>query len=181
MRMDHNDDDTDDPLTIGTLTLVDGDSKANGEVVVYSYAPDDTNDTANAEIREFGFTPEIDDITGDQTLSVTAMLYPMAEMDAEGNKSDLSSVLSFDADPVAPEDGKGDEWLVLSECVTYLLYPFVTCGATAGWSTGISVSNTPPTATSSAPSTRPRSKAARWSCTDSRVTRSRLLTARSSR
>ena len=31
---------------------------------------------------------------------------------------------------------------MVSECVTYLLYPFVTCGATSGWSTGISVSNT---------------------------------------
>ena len=31
---------------------------------------------------------------------------------------------------------------MLSECVTYLLYPFVTCGATDGWDTGISVSNT---------------------------------------
>ena len=34
------------------------------------------------------------------------------------------------------------DWLVISDCVTYLLYPFVTCGATNGWDTGISVSNT---------------------------------------
>ena len=38
----------------------------------------------------------------------------------------------------------GDDWLVISDCVTYLLYPFVTCGYTPGWTTGISVSNTSP-------------------------------------
>ena len=144
-------DDATEPVTIGTLTLMTDDSKANGQAVVYSYEPDmevtgdnprAANDPDNAHIRSFGITPTKIEITGDQTLSVTAMLYPMADMDAEGNKSDLSSVLSFDVDPVAPEEGKGDEWLVLSECVTYLLYPFVTCGATAGWSTGVSVSNT---------------------------------------
>ena len=71
-----------------------------------------------------------------------AMLYPMSEVDAKGNKAGLMTKLSFSASAVAPEDGKGEEWLVLSECVTYLLYPFVTCGATDGWDTGISVSNT---------------------------------------
>ncbi len=32
--------------------------------------------------------------------------------------------------------------LTVTECVTYLLYPFVSCGSTGGWSTGISVANT---------------------------------------
>ena len=36
----------------------------------------------------------------------------------------------------------GMEWAVVSDCVTYLLYPFITCGYTEGWTTGISVSNT---------------------------------------
>lgn len=148
------DDDSDDAtaeVTVGTLTLVTADSKENGQTVVYSYKPDmavtgtgarPAHDPDNTFIRSFGITPTKVEITGDQTLSVTAMLYPMADMDAQGDKSNLSSVLSFDVAPVAPEEGKGEEWLVLSECVTYLLYPFITCGATAGWSTGISVSNT---------------------------------------
>ena len=44
------------------------------------------------------------------------------------------------------EDGDVDEddgdFLTVTECVTYLLYPFVSCGSTGGWSTGISVANT---------------------------------------
>ena len=148
--------DTDDnadtaDVTIGTLTLVAGDSKANGQEVVYKYAPDPAvtgdnarpgHDSENKIARSFAVTPSKITIDGDQTMSVTAMLFPTATLDAKGNKSNLSSVLSFDAAAVAPEKDKGDEWLVLSECVTYLLYPFITCGQTPGWSTGISVSNT---------------------------------------
>ena len=72
------------------------------------------------------------------------MLYPMANIDSRGEKSDVATVLSFDADPVVPIKDKEPvtDWLVLGDCVTYLLYPFVTCGATPGWSTGVSVSNT---------------------------------------
>ena len=42
-------------------------------------------------------------------------------------------------DVINEDDG---DILTVSECVTYLLYPFVTCGSTAGWNTGISVANT---------------------------------------
>ena len=97
---------------------------------------------ANKFLRSFGIKPTKHNFSGDQSLSVMAMLYPMSELDAKGNKAGLMTTLSFSAPAVAPEKGKGEEWLVLSECVTYLLYPFVTCGATAGWDTGISVSNT---------------------------------------
>ena len=58
------------------------------------------------------------------------------------NKIYLESELSFEHALVAPEKDNGEDWLVISDCVTYLLYPFVTCGATDGWDTGISVSNT---------------------------------------
>ena len=146
------------PIPIGMLKLETSDSKANGQEVVYSYKPhqavvddDDTdgvdtsvaaNDGTNKFLRSFGITPTKHNFSGDQSLSVMAMLYPMSEVDAKGNKAGLMTKLSFSASAVAPEEGKGEEWLVLSECVTYLLYPFITCGATDGWDTGISVSNT---------------------------------------
>ena len=145
-------------VVVGMLKLEASDSKANGQEVVYSYTPhqpiaaDNTvdpvveavaaNDAANKFLRSFGITPTKHNFSGDQSLSVMAMLYPMSELDAKGNKAGLMTRLSFSAPAVAPEKGKGEEWLVLSECVTYLLYPFVTCGATTGWDTGISVSNT---------------------------------------
>ena len=71
------------------------------------------------------------------------MLYPNAQ-EGYGWREARSGLhaLSFEAELQDPEKGNGEGWLVISECVTYLLYPFVTCGATPGWSTGISVSNT---------------------------------------
>ena len=70
------------------------------------------------------------------------MLFPMARRGTDGEKINLDSELSFEHALVAPEKDNGEDWLVISDCVTYLLYPFVTCGATNGWDTGISVSNT---------------------------------------
>ena len=78
-------------------------------------------------------------------------LWPAADTNNAGDKSDLASVLSFTSDLYAPPNADdkstrdpGTEWLVTTECITYLLYPFVTCGASDGWTTGISVANTSP-------------------------------------
>ena len=38
-------------------------------------------------------------------------------------------------------DGTGD-FLNIAECVTYLLFPYITCGAHADWDTGIAIANT---------------------------------------
>jgi hypothetical protein len=143
---------------IGTLTLVEASSKANGQEAVYSYTPheaipDDAdtgdvdesvsaNDPGNTILRSVKIPVKEHELSGNQALSVTAMLYPMAELNAKGEKTELMTKLSFSGPAVDPKDGKGENWLVLSECVTYLLYPFITCGATDGWSTGISVANT---------------------------------------
>ena len=58
-----------------------------------------------------------------------------------------SSTLSFEhasEDPEFDDDAREGAWLIVEDCVTYLLYPFVTCqtGANPEWTTGISVSNT---------------------------------------
>ena len=157
-----NNGDTDAVTTnVGTLTYQKDESPASGQTAVYLYArlsPDyistantDEDGTVRADtpishtaVRSFGITPTKHTFSGAQTLGVTAMLYPMANIDSRGEKSDLASVLSFDADPVVPIKDKEPvtDWLVLGDCVTYLLYPFITCGATSGWSTGVSVSNT---------------------------------------
>ena len=145
----------------GTLTMDSAESSSNGKVVVYDYAKmtkrgdaDDTDtggtdesenlfsDKENAVARSFKITPTKLTFTGDASVDSSAMLYPNARRGTDGEKLDLESMLSFEAEAQAPEKGNGEGWLVISECVTYLLYPFVTCGATPGWSTGISVSNT---------------------------------------
>ena len=59
----------------------------------------------------------------------TKLSYKMVAQTQDTNEDDV----------IDEDDG---DILTVSECVTYLLYPFVTCGSTGGWSTGISVSNT---------------------------------------
>ena len=62
---------------------------------------------------------------------------------------DLGTKLSYTMEPQTQDTNEDEvineddgDILTVSECVTYLLYPFVTCGSTAGWSTGMSVANT---------------------------------------
>ena len=157
-----NDGDTDAVSTnVGKLTYQKDESPASGQTATYLYERINPNYLATAVADEDGTVRASTPIThtaarsfeikvtkhtfsGAQTLGVTAMLYPMANIDSRGEKSDLATVLSFAADPVVPIKDKKPvtDWLVLGDCVTYLLYPFVTCGGTSGWSTGISVSNT---------------------------------------
>ena len=145
--------------TNGMLTMDAAESSSNGKVVVYDYAKTNTYATATeddaatkdvdetaipfaAGARSFMVMPTKLTFMGDASVDVSAMLYPDARRGTDGEKLDLESMLSFEHPEQAPEKGNGEGWLVISECVTYLLYPFITCGATPGWSTGISVSNT---------------------------------------
>ena len=147
----------------GTLTMDAAESSSNGKVVVYNYArvtmtaSGTTDDTGTADVdesmmafttaqnnaaRSFKITPSKTTFKGDASVDVSAALYPDARRGTDGEKLNLEDELSFEHPLEAPEKGNGEGWLVISECVTYLLYPFITCGATPGWSTGISVSNT---------------------------------------
>ena len=62
---------------------------------------------------------------------------------------DLDTKLSYkmvpqteDTDEDGDVDADDGDILTVTECVTYLLYPFVSCGSTGGWSTAITVANT---------------------------------------
>lgn len=153
--------DDDKKIMNGTLMLDEAESSSNGKIAVYTYekaemcsntGKPDNEDTdkvdesmgaCKSKARSFMIVPsKVKDFTGDAALDISAMLFPMARRGTDGEKLALESELSFEHPMQAPEDGKGEGWLVISECVTYLLYPFVTCGASAGWSTGITVSNT---------------------------------------
>ena len=154
---------TEDKRVNGKLTIDDGESSSDGKVVVYNYervtmtasGTEDEEGTTDVDesmmdfssshagaARSFKIVPKKTTFMGDASVDITAMLYPMARRGTDGEKLNLGTALSFEHPAEAPEKGNGEDWLVISECVTYLLYPFVTCGATPGWSTGISVSNT---------------------------------------
>jgi hypothetical protein len=149
---------------IATLTRDKDNSSATGKFAIYKYSQEDSmfDDTETAGTEEnAGLQPyiaasprsfkiegiEIKNFGSAAGIDVRAQLWPMAKTNADGKKNaaDLKSTLSFMHELEAPtfaDDAREGSWLVVSECVTYLLYPFVTCGATPGWSTGISVSNT---------------------------------------
>ena len=64
-----------------------------------------------------------------------AQLWPMKGDSA----TDTADKLSY-AQPVETKDA--GYFVNVTECVTYLLFPFLTCGAQADWTTGIAVANT---------------------------------------
>ena len=154
---------------IATLTLDKTNSDANGRYAIYTYedldaeatgdgddgtagTADDTNVGLQRYLNDAARTFKIDGITfanfGGASIDVTARLWPQAKRNtSDGKKSaaDLKSALSFEhaaEDPTFAKDAREGAWVIVEDCVTYLLYPFITCGATAGWSTGVSVSNT---------------------------------------
>ena len=64
---------------------------------------------------------------------VWAQLWP------EKGDNDLAAKLSY----ATPVETKDEGYFVnVTECVTYLLFPFLTCGAQADWTTGVAVANT---------------------------------------
>ena len=69
---------------------------------------------------------------------IWAILSPQPSDDDEN----IGTVLSYVKNPVTdPETDEGD-FLNIAECVTYLLFPYITCGAHADWDTGIAIANT---------------------------------------
>ena len=77
------------------------------------------------------------------TADIWGWLHPapgFEDLDGKLSYKMVAQTQDTNEDDVIDEDD-GDI-LTVSECVTYLLYPFVTCGSTGGWSTGISVANT---------------------------------------
>ena len=154
---------------IAQLTLDGEKSAANGMYAIYTYADLDTVDTGPGPDGDLALTDDNTNVGlqrglndsartfkieglefknfGGAAIDVTARLYPMAKRNSDGKKNaaDVASVLSFEhaaEDPTYAKDAREGAWVIVEDCVTYLLYPFVTCGATPGWTTGISVSNT---------------------------------------
>ena len=73
---------------------------------------------------------------------VWAWLYPEV-----GSASARATELSYAKNPVTDQNDDNPnlvagEFLTLADCVTYLLFPYVTCGSSADWTTGLAISNT---------------------------------------
>ena len=127
-------------------TLVRTSVSAGGRTAVYQYMRKaDDSGLMKPKTASFKIKPKIDftKVAGDTVVGISARLWPSALVDEDGKKTDLATQLSYNQPPMTPEKN-GADWLVISDCVTYLLYPFVTCEYSPGWTTGISVSNTSP-------------------------------------
>ena len=145
----------DDDTVWATLTL-SGDNAANvtvgedvadntddGSMVTYDYSIDvDGPDGAGGVMDSFAIPITV--VTGDigsgggGIADIWAILSPQPSDD----DANIGTVLSYVKNPVTdPETDDGD-FLNIAECVTYLLFPYITCGAHADWDTGIAIANT---------------------------------------
>ena len=132
---------------------VDGETVAatNGERVTYRYdklaagitGAGDKDVTTESDSFKIEFMVEVDpDKVGSGGIAdIRAWLGPAGK---SGDDDDRGSVLSYltmpDTDPAATDpDGR---ILNFSQCVTYLLFPYLNCGAYLNWTTAIAIANT---------------------------------------
>ena len=119
-------------------TLEDNDN--DGSEVTYAYTIQNV-DGAGGEMDSFAIPITI--VTGDIAsgaggiANISAFLSPVAADD-----TNLETTLAYVMNAVTdPETDEGD-FLNIADCVTYLLFPYITCGAHADWDTGIAIANT---------------------------------------
>ena len=117
------------------------DEDNDGSEVTYAYS---IQDAGEAEDVMDSFAIEIKVVTGDIAsgaggiADIWAFLSPGPSDDDEN----IGSVLSYVMNPVTDPDTDDGDFLNIAECVTYLLFPYITCGAHADWDTGIAIANT---------------------------------------
>ena len=117
------------------------DNTDDGSMVTYAYTIQNVAGSAD-EMDSFAIAITV--VTGDidagggGIADIWAILSPQPSDD----DANIGTVLSYVKNPVTdPETADGD-FLNIAECVTYLLFPYITCGAHADWDTGIAIANT---------------------------------------
>ena len=127
---------------------VDGETVAatNGERVTYRYdklaagitGAGDKDVTTESDSFKIEFMVEVDpDEAGSGGISdIRAWLGPAGE---SGDDDDRGSVLSY---LTMPDTDPGGGIINFSQCVTYLLFPYLNCGAYPNWTTAIAIANT---------------------------------------
>lgn len=136
--------------SIGTLNYVESGAAIGSDktkhFVVYQFEgvtdDDNTNNTKdhNQVKNVFKISPRITVDTAKTgaggVSDVSAQLWPVAKT---GDDDDRGAKLTYTHALETKDEGY---FVNVTECVTYLLYPFLTCGAQADWTTGIAVANT---------------------------------------
>ena len=121
------------------------DNTDNGSMVTYDYSIESAGTNEVGDVMD-SFSIPITVVTGDiasgdgGVADIWAILSPEPDDDDEDIGTRLSYVKTAVTDKESG-DGTGD-FLNIAECVTYLLFPYITCGAHADWDTGIAIANT---------------------------------------
>ena len=148
MKDRDGEDDTPDDLS-ATLMFVSAGSKIGDDeakhYAVYRFAgAADDGDMATKEhdalTNVFTVAPmvmvDVDKAGKGGVSDVWAQLWPGAKTGDDDNRA---TVLSYSHAVETKDEGF---FVNVSECVTYLLFPYITCGAHADWDTGIAIANT---------------------------------------
>ena len=117
------------------------DNTDDGTMVTYAYSTQDATEAAGAmDSFEIPITVVTGDIAtgGGGIADIWALLGPQPADD----DADVGTVLSYAKDAVTDPDVVMGDFLNITECVTYLLFPFLTCGAHDDWTTSIAIANT---------------------------------------
>ena len=117
------------------------DEANDGSMVTYDYTQQEVSDS-NGVMDSFAIPITV--VTGDIAAGgggiadIWGVLSPQpAEDDA-----DVATVLSYLKDAVTDPDTADGDFLNIAECVTYLLFPFLTCGSDMNWTTSFAIANT---------------------------------------
>ena len=148
--------------TVATLEFVKSGLSADTTEAVYKFKPtdftvgqtpsgqDDAVTAATAQLHadrkdefELEVIVKVDEAKAGAggTADIWGWLHPEKGFDDLASKLSYTKMPATDVKSADTADDDGD-FVVVSPCVTYLLYPFLTCGGTAGWTTGLSVANT---------------------------------------
>ena len=119
------------------------DEDNDGSEVTYAYSIDNAGTDEVGDVMD-SFAIEITVVTGDIASGAggIADIWAFLSPGPADDDADIDDVLSYVMNPVTdPETVMGD-FLNIAECVTYLLFPYITCGAHPDWDTGIAIANT---------------------------------------
>ena len=152
-------DDNNDTWSTVTLVTVEAEAGGSGQndenlgdEVVYNYTISSQGSTVvqgrtnvAAQVESFELEPTViidtEKVGAGGIADIWAFLSPPpADKDADVGTV-LSYVMNIVTDPKAGDSPRG-AILNFTECVTYLLFPFLTCGAHDDWTTSIAIANT---------------------------------------
>ena len=98
----------------------------------------------NTTVESFKIVFEVDvakkaDVGVGGISDLWAFLAPAGKSGEDDNRG---TILSYNMAPVTDPDTNAGDVLNFTECVTYLLFPYLTCGSDPAWTTAIAISNT---------------------------------------